>query len=207
MKSINDTYYAVRDIVSELIELHVVPVIIGGSQDITYGMFQGYEYLKKKINFVTIDSRIDLQNAQNELKSDSYLSTILLKKDTLFNYTNIGHQMYFLDENELEFLHKTLSNHLRLGAVRGHLTSIEPILRYADLISLDISSVKQNEAPGQSMPSPNGFYNEEICQLAKYSGLSDRISAFGIFNINPKQDINEQTVHLGAQIIWYFLVL
>lgn len=203
--SINDTYFALRDVISKLIELRIIPVIIGGSQDLTYGMFLAYEFCKMKTNLVTIDSRIDLQNSQNELKSDSYLSTILFKKETLFNYTNIGHQEYFLDDNEVEFLQKTSSFHIRLGAIRGNLPFIEPVLRDADLVSLDISAVKQTDAPGQSCPSPNGFYSEEICQLARYSGMSDKISSFGIFEINPKFDNNSQTVHLAAQIIWYFL--
>ncbi|MBN1183306.1 MAG: formimidoylglutamase [Bacteroidales bacterium] len=203
--SINDTYFAIRDVVSELIEKNIVPVIIGGSQDLTYGMFLAYEFLKRKINLITFDARIDLQNATNEMKSDSYLSTILVKRDTLFNYTNIGQQIYFLDDNETAFLNKTLSYPVRLGHVRGNMPAIEPLLRDADLISLDVCSIKQNDAPGQSFPSPNGFYSEEICQLARYSGLSDRVSSFGIFEINPKNDINNQTAHLAAQIIWYFL--
>ena len=203
--SINDTYFALRDAMSELIEKNIIPIVIGGSQDLTYGMFSAYEFLKRKVNLVTFDARIDLQNANNELKSDSYLSTILVRRDTLFNYVNIGQQIYFLDDKEIAFLDKTLSYPVRLGLVRGNMPAIEPILRDADLISLDVCSIKQNDAPGQSFPSPNGFYSEEICQLARYAGLGDRISSFGLFEINPKLDINNQTSHLIAQVIWYFL--
>jgi hypothetical protein len=41
--------------------------------------------------------------------------------------------------------------------------------------------------------------------LARYAGLSDKLTSFGIYNVNPKFDVNNQTVNLCAQIIWYFI--
>jgi hypothetical protein len=72
-------------------------------------------------------------------------------------------------------------------------------------VSFDISAIKQSEAPGTRFPSPNGLLAEEACQLSRYAGLSDLVSCFGLFEINGKYDINEQTTHLAAQAIWYFI--
>ncbi len=93
----------------------------------------------------------------------------------------------------------------RLGKVRGNIRESEPVLRDADILSIDISAVKQAEAPAFNNPSANGFYGEELCQLSRYAGLSDRLSSFGIYNVNPKFDVNNQTVNLCAQVIWYFI--
>ena len=49
---------------------------------------------------------------------------------------------------------------------------------------------------------PNGFYAQQICQIAKYAGISDKSTTFGIFNYNKSNDVSDQ---LLAQIIWYFL--
>jgi hypothetical protein len=82
---------------------------------------------------------------------------------------------------------------------------MEPYLRDANLVSFDIGAVKQTDAPGYFQPSPNGLYSEEICQLAKYSGSGSRLKSFGLFETNPKFDVNNNTALLSAQILWYFL--
>ncbi len=82
---------------------------------------------------------------------------------------------------------------------------MEPVIRDADFISIDFNSVKHADAPGNFQPSPNGLYGEDICQLARYSGLSDQLSMFMINEVNPLFDINNQTSHLAAQAIWYFI--
>jgi len=84
-----------------------------------------------------------------------------------------------------------------------HLT--EPLFRDSDVAIFDISSVRQSDAPGSTTPSPNGFYGEEICLLARYAGISDNLKIFGLFDLNPDQDIRNQTAALSAQIIWFFL--
>ena len=94
---------------------------------------------------------------------------------------------------------------IRLGFARSEMSEVEPFLRDSDMVSLDINAIKQADAPGHATPSVNGFYGEEACQLAKYAGLSDRLSCFCVFEINPNFDVNNQTVELAAQIIWHFV--
>ncbi len=59
--------------------------------------------------------------------------------------------------------------------------------------------------PEPLSPSPNGFYGEEICLLARYAGISDNLKVFGLFDVNPELDIRNQTAGLAAQILWFFL--
>ncbi len=35
-------------------------------------------------------------------------------------------------------------------------------------------------------PSPNGFYGEEICQMARYAGMSTKLTSFGIYDYKFK---------------------
>jgi len=79
------------------------------------------------------------------------------------------------------------------------------MIRNADMISIDISSIRQSDAPGCGNTSPNGFYGEELCRIMRYAGLSDKLSSLGIYDINPKHDNREQTSMLAAQMIWYFI--
>ncbi len=205
-KTLNDTYIALGHIVAELIKLNILPVIIGGSQDLTYGNFLAYKELKKQINVVNIDSRFDIGYITDDFDENSHIGYIILRQGAhLFNYTNIGYQAYYVNKEEKKLMNKLSFDAFRLGNVRANLKESEPVFRDADLVSIDISAVKQAEAPAFNDPSANGFYGEEICQLARYAGLSDRLSSFGIYNVNPNFDVNNQTVNLVAQIIWYFI--
>ena len=93
----------------------------------------------------------------------------------------------------------------RLGAVRNNFNQIEPIFRDSDIVSFDISAIRQSENPAASFTSPNGFYAEEACQLANLSGLSDKLKVLSIFEYMKSLDLNGQSAHLVAQIIWHFL--
>ena len=204
--AINDTYFALSSVLSELIKNKIVPLIIGGSQDLTFSNYLAYESLGQVINIVGIDSIFDLGKSQNELDSRSYLKKIILQQPNfLFNYTNIGYQSYFVDPESIKLMKNLYFDVYRLGVVRSKLEDTEPLVRNADMLTVDISAVRQSDAPGNGNASPNGFYGEEICQIMRYAGLSDKLSSIGFYEMNPKFDINNQTAHLTAQMIWYFI--
>ena len=106
--SINDTYFAVRDLILELTERGIVTVILGGSQDISKGVFLAYEKLKGLHTVLTIDSRLDFSLQKEVTNSRNYLNYIISeKKKNLFNYSNIGHQAYFVTDPQFEKLDKS----------------------------------------------------------------------------------------------------
>ena len=204
--TVNDTYAAVRDILIELLNNNIVPIIIGGSNDLNFANYLAYEKLDKTINIASIDSKINLPTSNTDVLSYSYLNEIIMRKDNqLFNFSNIGYQSYFVSQEEIDLANNLFFDYYRLGSVQSNLKKIEPILRDADIISFSMSSIKQSDAPGNSTSSPNGFYGEEACQIAKYAGISDKVSSFGLYDLNPKFDRHNQTTHLAAQIIWHFV--
>ncbi|MCK5856470.1 MAG: formimidoylglutamase [Bacteroidales bacterium] len=204
--TVDDTYYALKTIVSELLQKEIVPIIIGGSQDLTYANYLAYENMGQIINITAIDSHFNLGNAEEVFNSRSYLSKIILHQPNyLFNYTNIGYQTYFVDQAAVSLMKNLFFDVYRLGEVRDDMLKVEPLVRNADLLSFDISSIKQSDAPANANASPNGFYGEEACQIARYAGLSDKLTSIGFYELNPKFDNNGQTAHLAAQMIWYFI--
>ncbi len=205
-ESVNDTYFAVKTAVTDLIKKKIIPVIIGGSQDLAYANYQAYEALGQIINIVSVDSGFDIGiQKEDKLTNRNYLSTILTHQPNyLFNYTNIGYQTYFVDQDAIELMEKLYFDIYRLGQVKKDLEEVEPIVRNADMLSFDVSSIRQSDAPGNANASPNGFYGEEACQIIRYAGLSDKLSSIGFYEVNPAFDKGEQTAHLVAQMIWYF---
>ena len=204
--TIQDTYFALRDVLLEMVERKMTTVILGGSQDLTYGIYLAFEKLDRKFSFVTIDSRLDMGIINDEIKPESYLIPILSrKKELLFSYTNLGHQTYFVDQGDVDFLKENFHQTLRLGDIRQDMGKVEPYLRDAAFVSLDVNSIRQTDAPAGTHLSPNGFTGEEICQISRYAGLSPVVRCFGLFNLLPEADREGQTAHLAAQALWYFM--
>lgn len=204
-EKVEDTYFAVRDVIKELTDQDVFPVVIGGSQDLSYSIYNVYESKNDFFNLVSIDSRLDWNGDRGRYNSQFWLNKIITGEKSGVQYKNIGHQDYFTDKELLYALRQKHCESYRVGIVRSDIKEMEPVLRDAQVVSVDIGSVRQADSPGHFNPSPNGFYGEEICQLARYTGQSDKLKVFGIFEINPVFDLNDQSARLAAQIIWYFL--
>lgn len=203
---ISDTYYAVNQVLTELMKNHIVPIIIGASQDMTYPMYQVYEPTGRLVNIAAIDPLFDIGNDNEQLNSHSYLSHIILHQPNfLFNFTNIGYQSYYVDNESIELMKQLLFDTYRLGSMKQNIELTEPLIRNANILSIDMSAIRAADAPGVKNASPNGFNGEEACRMTRYAGLSFKLSSIGFFEYNPHYDINSRTANLIAEMIWYFI--
>ena len=85
--SIEDTYFALKSVNASLIKNKIIPIIIGGSQDLTYPMYRAYDDLEQMVNLVSIDHKFDLGKESDPISSGSYLTKIIVKEpNNLFNY-------------------------------------------------------------------------------------------------------------------------
>jgi len=199
---LQDTYFAVKGIMAELLKSKIIPVILGGSQDITYAMYRSYDSLEQMVNLAAIDNKFDFGKQEEEIAAHSYLTHIIVDEpNNLFNYSNIGYQTYFNPQEEIDLIDKLFFDAYRLGEVCANPAVAEPVFRDADLVSLDMTAVKSSDSGNLVKFMPNGFNGKEICTLARYAGISDKVSSFGIFNHNN----SGQEAVLIAQVIWYFI--
>ncbi|WP_374398433.1 formimidoylglutamase [Flavobacterium sp.] len=199
--SIEDTYFVVKSLVAELIKKRIIPVVIGGSQDLTYPMYRAYDNLDQMVNLVSVDNQFDFSK-ENKLDSESYLSKIIVEEpNNLFNFSNLGFQTYFNSQEEIDLIEKLYFEAYRLGEVSNNIVVAEPVFRDADLVSVDMHSVQSSYSGNFDVFNPNGFTGKEICALTRYAGISDKVTSFGIFNFNP----NGNEVVLTAQMLWYFI--
>ena len=205
-ETVNDTYAAVSEIMVDLMKDGILPILLGGSQDLTFAQYVAYQKLEETVNIVSVDAYFDLGSTEENLRSHSYLGKIILHEPNfLFNFSNIGYQTYFAGADQVELMNKLYFDAYRLGEVRKNLEETEPIVRSADILSFDISSIRQSDAPGNANATPNGFYGEEACAIMRYAGLSDKLTSIGLYEVNPSFDNRDQTSHLAAQMLWYFL--
>jgi hypothetical protein len=200
--TILDTYFALKKVVASLIKRRIIPVVIGGSQDLTYALYRAFDDLEQMVNLVSIDSKFDFGKESESISAKSYLTKILLDEpNNLFNFSNIGYQTYYNAQEEIDLIDKLFFEAYRLGEISNNTSLAEPILRDADVVSLDLTSVKSMDSGNNEVFLPNGFNGKEICALSRYAGISDKVSVFGVFNHSnaPQESV------LIAQIIWYFI--
>lgn len=202
--SAKGTFLALRDVIEYLREMKVVAVILGGSQDLTTGICEAYSN-NRFFWLAAVDSTLDVKKGTEVFDSTNYLTRIFKKIPNLFHFNLIGYQTHLVGE-KLIGQTKGIGEHLRLGQLRDDFTKAELLLRNADVLTFDMGALKYTDAPSTPQKNPNGLRSDEACQLAHYAGLSPILSAFGLFNITEnKNSATDITIHLAAEIIWYFL--
>lgn len=204
--TVDSTYEILSDILAYLLENKIIPIILGGSNDLAYANYLAYRKIEQVVNIVAIDPRFDIGNEKLPISSNAYLNKIILNgANYLLNYSNVGYQTYLNSREEIELMEKLFLDTYRVGMMRQDLTEVEPIVRNAEMVSLDIAVVRRPDACGCPHNSANGFYGEEICQVVRYAGLSDKLTSFGIYEYDPTLDYGNQTSQLISHILWYFI--
>ena len=200
-ESISDTYYAVKTINETLLKKNIISFFIGGTQDLSFPIYQTYATIGKYVNLTSIDNKFDFGQVKNDFDSTSYMSKILMDENNkLSHYCNLGFQTFLNSQEEIDLLEKLHFESHRLGKIDRKIDLVEPSLRFTDILSIDFKSIKASEL-NFIHNYPNGFESSQICSIARYAGLSNRISTIGIFEIFE----NDISNALLAQTVWYFV--
>ncbi len=204
-ETVSDTYFALKTVVAEIIKLGAMPFVLGGSHDLTYGLYRAYDYLDQMVDLVCVDAKFDLKDPEEGIKNNNYMNSVVVEEpNNLINFSNIGYQTYYNSQEEIDLLEKLYFETYRLGEISNNLGLVEPITRDADIVSFDITSVQASEIGKYSgYRSPNGFSGKEACAIARYAGVSNTVSSFGLFELT--NNLSDSGTMLIAQMIWYFI--
>lgn len=203
---VQDSHDRLREVCQILIEHNTLPLIIGGTHDLTYGQYQAYEHMEKLISVLNVDAFLDMEEG-DVLWEDKHLNKLLLHEPNyLFNYSHLAYQSYLIDRKAIDVIEKLYFEAYRIGHLRQHIRDMEPIIRDADMLSFDITSIKSADAPGGTRPQPFGLTGEEACQICWYAGLNEKLSSAGFYGYNPAHDDSVgKTAQVISTMVWYFV--
>lgn len=202
--SLQDSYVALRIVLQELFRLKKTVIIIGGSHDNTLAQYFAYKELNQIIDATIIDATIDLKS-ESLLRSDNFLMEMLTSEPNMVkHYNHIAFQSYFVHPGMLETLDKLRFDCFRVGVVKEEIGEMEAVIRNSDMLSFDISAIKNSDSPA-SICSPNGLTGEEACTLARYAGMSPVLSSIGMYGFDADKDHQHLSALQIAQMIWYFI--
>jgi formiminoglutamase len=206
MPTRKESFHSIQTVCEALIHDGIIPVIIGGGHDISYAVYKAYAALEKFITLTAVDKSFDIGLEDDKLASYSHFGKIISHKPShLFHYVSLGYQSYFVSNMATEMLKEMNFDLLRLGDLKANFQEAEPIMRNTDFLSFDISAIQYAYAQANAYSSPNGLTGEEACKIMRYAGVSDKLSAVGLFEYNQKLDANNQTAQLLSQMLWYFI--
>lgn len=200
----DDTYFAFLKIQQELLKKKCTLIIVGDDPSLAYWQFRAFDAVTHKVNLSCIDNRFRLGNDSEELSEFNYLSKIITNEPhSLFDYTHLGHQTYFVAQEELDLMEELNFEVKRLGLLTENLDESEPELRNSDMVILNLDSIQHSDFQSNAEPSPNGFSSREICAIARYSGINNKVRSFGVYNFEAKNILLDNL--LLAEILWYFI--
>lgn len=202
----SDTEYAIRETNAHLIKQGIIPIVIGGSHELSFASYSAYEKLEQTVNLVSVDNTLDIGEMTEAKSSKNFLSHIILHQpNILFNFSNIAQQRSRVSPELLDLMEKMYFDTYRLGEVSGKVVDMEPVIRNADLLSFDMGAIRASDAPGNTNARPNGLYAQEACQICRYAGISDRLTSIGFYEFNPDEDPTGITAQLLGEMVWYFI--
>lgn len=202
-ETVQDTYFVLKQLTAHLLIKKIIPIYLGGSQDLMYPIYRAFDDIQYMINVVNVDCRFDLGDIEAPISSRSYIGKMVTDQPyNLFNYSNLGFQTYFNSQDEIELLERMFFDATRLGMLDDDMKQAEPVMRDADVVGIDIAVVKAGDT-AFAKANPNGLSGKQVCSLSRYAGISDRTKVFGVFEI--PFDATLTGSQLIAEMIWYFI--
>jgi formiminoglutamase len=193
-------------VVKELLAGKILPILLGGALPITYQLLRAYEDELVYVNTALVDEAIRVfPRSQHKDDKNTISHIVSIKSPKISAISIIGYQLHFTPQAAVQFCNEQHIECIRLGKVHADMEALEPIIRDADTMSFNLTSIRASDAPAQTNASPSGFFLEEACQIARYAGMSDKMTSFFVYGYEVKLDVRQQTAQAIAQLCWYFL--
>lgn len=189
--------FGLTQVIQELHNEAIVPVIMGEESDMSYYQYIAYENERVMCEVARIEPIVRLDDKSTLRK------IILHQPNYLFNVTSIGVQMHYISTTIESYMNEMCFDVMRLGQFRDAPYECEPYLRSADIFSFDLSSIQANDV-NFAHKQPSGLTGDEACRIARYAGISNQISSAYFYGLKVTGK-NAIGAELYAQLLWYFI--
>ncbi len=200
--------------VSYLLRYGYLPIVLGGSNDISYADFRACESVRGRCGAINIDSHLDVRDYSKGINSGtSYRMLIEEKVLKGADFAEYGTQEFANSREHLSYVRFSGGQICTLAQIRSQknpdafMQAYKSSRREADsaYVSFDIDSVRSSDAPGVSAPTPSGLTAEEVLECAYLTGTETKTAMIDVCEVNPKFDVDGRTSKLAAMIVANFL--
>ena len=193
-----------------------VPVIVlGGGHETTYGHSLAYRKANQPHHIINIDAHCDVRPLKNGTgHSGSPFRQILEDEESrCLSYHVMGLQPQSVAREHLDYIRST-GGEYAFADQTDTKTVLEKLRKLNGgreegpvvLLTLDMDSVDQSEAPGVSAPCVSGLSKSVLLETARSAGENSLVRSLDLVEVNPFFDRDDQTSRLAALVVWYFLL-
>lgn len=202
-----ETRYRLREVCATLLQQNIIPLIIGGSHDLAYGQLLGYESLGFPVEWVNADPKLDYCIKERVPFHQRFMNQLLEHEAHLIlQYHHLAYQNYLVEPSFISRLCEQYPCHfMRLGELTKNLLVAEPLLRKADMFTMDLNSISSTHYRANSLHMPFGLSGSEAVQLSYYAGSSHSLSSVGFYGYQSHLDEDGSSAKLASVMLWHFV--
>jgi formiminoglutamase len=197
------------DRLAPLLEKGIIPVILGGGHETSFGHFLGYTKAGIAADIINIDAHADVRPLKDGRahSGSPFRQAITHDSGLCRSYNVFGLNPASLASAHLAFVEKHGAARLESPVIA---TQVQEWLHQSGsdriMATMDMDVVCQADAPGVSAPNASGIAKEDWLQIAFELGKNPNVSSFDLCEVNPLLDRDDQTSRLAALTIWNFLL-
>lgn len=209
---------ALSNRVSDLLNLGLFPILMGGGHDMAYGHYNGIKKhigQDKTIGIVNFDAHFDLRN--NEGGNNSGTPFYQIARDCVmeqrpFEYLCLGIREDANDSNLFETALELGVDYIKTDQFSMH--RLEQVKREIKLftdkvdvvyVTIDLDGFSSAYAPGVSAASPMGFSPDIVLESLKVIAETKKLISMDIAELNPAFDRDNQTAKLAASLVHFII--
>jgi len=194
----------------------LIPIVVGGGHDISYGSVKGLAQNYSKVGGINFDAHFDVRPVvDGKITSGSPFRRLI--DDGLVsgeNFVEMGvhakrnsyeHFLYLMEKGATVI---SLPEINRKGIDRSLEKALEIASKDTDAIffDIDIDGIQMAYAPGCSAPGiEEGFTDTQMLKAAYIAGKNEKVKLFNLMEVNPGYDIDNKTVKLSVELILRFM--
>jgi formiminoglutamase len=208
---------ALAEVIAQLLEKNIRPIVIGGGHEISWGHYQGIAKAyppENQLGIINFDAHFDLYPLDKQKRgsaSTTFHQIAMAHQQDLrhFDYNCIGIQhvgnIRQLFEIAKQFKTKFIyAEEMHQGLVEKCFDFVDRVIDENEIIyltlSLDVFSPAF--APGVSTIQPLGVNPWHVIPLLRQAAASGRVISYDIAEHVPRYDIDHRTAKLAATLIY-----
>lgn len=202
-------------LVAHLLAMDILPIVLGGGHETTYGHFLGYVPGNRPLGIVNVDAHLDVREMGTEgATSGTTFRMAMEHPGGLLDgrYTCLGAHPH---ANSREYTEWTKSkggriqwlDELRRNGLAAPFGGALGTYHNQDiLVTFDLDAASSSFAPGTSAAQPVGLTGFDLVMAGLLAGEHKSVRSFDIVELAPPLDRDGQTARLAALILHAFLV-
>ncbi len=196
------------DTLAPLLAAGIVPVVLGGGHETSFGHFLGYVGAGRDVEILNWDAHADVRPLKDGLahSGSPFRQALEHASGRCTRYQVAGLQPHstarahldVIDDHGGEVVWRRSLSEVRVRSIATGLAA--PTLATFDLDAVDAAS-----APGVSAPNVGGLPAGLWLYAAYELGRSPLVGSFDVVELNPAFDADGRTARLAALTVWHVL--